>query len=109
MVAPAESNAGEDAPVGDSIIPAGLVQSDGESAKPYLTSPGSVNIRSGPGPDYPIIGTLNPDTELPIVGRNANGTWWQIDITGATGWVANEVVQAHDTKTVPVVSAPPTP
>ena len=38
-----------------------------------------------------------------------NGTWWQIDITGATGWVANEVVQASDTKTVPVVSAPPTP
>ncbi|HRV96802.1 MAG TPA: SH3 domain-containing protein [Anaerolineae bacterium] len=109
VVAPAESNAGEDAPVGDSIIPAGLVQSDGESAEPYLTSPGSVNIRSGPGPDYPIIGTLNPDTELPIVGRNANGTWWQIDITGATGWVANEVVQASDTKTVPVVSAPPTP
>ncbi|MCB0191342.1 MAG: SH3 domain-containing protein [Anaerolineae bacterium] len=105
VIAP-ESNAGEGTTIGDSVIQAGL-ESGSEAGNAYLTSPGSVNIRSGPGSEYPIIGTLNPNTEMPIVGRNADATWWQIDITGSsTGWVANTVVQADYTKNVPVVEAP---
>ncbi|MCB0209295.1 MAG: SH3 domain-containing protein [Anaerolineae bacterium] len=106
VIAQPESNADEGATAGDSVIQAGLETSP-EATNASLISPGSVNIRSGPGPEYPIIGTLNPNTEMPIVGRNADATWWQIDITGSTtGWVANTVVQADYTKNVPVVEAP---
>jgi len=41
--------------------------------------------------------------EYPIVGRNSDRTWWQIDLGGgATGWVSAYYVTARDTQNVPV-------
>ncbi len=78
--------------------------------EPQLTAPGSVNIRSGPGVNYTVIGTLNANTAMAVTGRNAEGSWWQIRITSdTTGWVAGSVVQASHTGQVPVVDAPPPP
>ncbi len=87
--------------------PAPVTQSVNE---PQLIAPGPVNIRSGPGINYAVLGTLNADTPVPIVGRNADTSWWQIKISGdATGWVSNAVVSASNTEGVPVTqaSAPP--
>jgi uncharacterized protein YraI len=83
----------------------------GQSAnRPNLVAPGAVNIRSGPGLNYAVIGTLNANITMPIVGRNADATWWQIEITNGTiGWVSNAVVSASNTGGVPVVEAPPPP
>ena len=68
-----------------------------------LVAPGPVNIRSGPGTDYEIIGTLNANTAMPIVGRNSDASWWQIKIAeGTTGWVAASVVSASNTVNVPL-------
>lgn len=76
-----------------------------------LVAPGSVNIRSGPGLNYAVIGTLNADTPVPIVGRNGQASWWQIKISGSdnTGWVSNSVVGASNTGEVPVVEASASP
>lgn len=72
----------------------------------HLLAPASVNIRSGPGPDYAVIGTLNAETTVPIVGRAATGDWWQIRISAEErGWVSAEVVSAYATESVPVVQA----
>jgi hypothetical protein len=77
---------------------------------PNLVAPGAVNIRSGPGINYTIIGTLNADTLMPIVGRNADASWWQIKIANdTTGWVSAAVVSASNTEGVPVVEAPSPP
>lgn len=79
-----------------------------QSIKPQLVAPGPVNIRSGPGLNYTVIGTLNPDTAMPVVGRNHNASWWQIEITNGTiGWVSGAVVNATGTVNVPVVEASP--
>lgn len=59
VVDPAESNAGEGAAVGDSIIEAGLVQSGGQNAAPYLVSPALST--SAPAP-APIIRSSVPST-----------------------------------------------
>jgi hypothetical protein len=78
--------------------------------EPQLIAPGAVNIRSGPGLNYDVIGTLNANTAMPVVGRNSQGTWWQIKTPDDTrGWVANSVVNATDTGSVPVAQAPPAP
>ncbi len=75
-----------------------------------LVAPGAVNIRSGPGINYSVIGTLNANTTMPIVGRNADSSWWQIKITnGNTGWVSDAVVEAGNTGGVPQVDAPTPP
>jgi uncharacterized protein YraI len=77
---------------------------------PNLVAPGAVNIRSGPGLNYTIIGTLNADTLMPVVGRNADASWWQIKIANDTrGWVSDAVVSASNTEGVPAVEAPPPP
>ena len=68
-----------------------------------LVSPGPVNIRSGPGLDYEVIGTLNANTTMSIIGRNGDASWWQIAIAdGITGWVSGSVVNATNTDNVPV-------
>ncbi|MBN1218015.1 MAG: SH3 domain-containing protein [Anaerolineae bacterium] len=77
---------------------------------PNLVSPGAVNIRSGPGLNYTVMGTLNANTAMPIVGRNGDASWWQIEITnGAVGWVSDAVVSTSNTGDVPMVESPAPP
>jgi len=69
-----------------------------------------VNIRSGPDTAYPVIGTLLPDSSLPVIGQNETGTWWQVrQEDGTPGWVSDSVVEASDVTGVPIVTAPSLP
>ncbi|RME78261.1 MAG: SH3 domain-containing protein [Chloroflexi bacterium] len=78
--------------------------------QPELVAPGPVNIRSGPGLNYSVIGRLNPNTTAAIVGRNTDASWWQIKITDDRfGWVSNSVVSARNTENVPLAQAPAPP
>jgi hypothetical protein len=84
------------------------VQADTDQAE--LVAPGSVNIRSGPGLSYSVIGSLAANTPLPIIGRNADTSWWQIRMTNnELGWVSYSVTSAANTDQVPVVEAPAPP
>lgn len=71
----------------------------------------ALNVRSGPGTDYPIITALTLGTTCPIVGRNAISTWWDIRCAnGVTGWVSGPlVVVTGSTANVPVVNVNPPP
>ncbi|MBK8046520.1 MAG: SH3 domain-containing protein [Anaerolineales bacterium] len=66
------------------------------------------NLRGGPGTDYPVVGTVLPDTVLTLTGRNAEGTWYQL--TGEV-WIAAFLVgNAPALDTLPIVqtaAAPP--
>lgn len=80
------------------------------AAEPQLVAPGPVNIRSGPGLNYNVIGTLNANTAMPIAGRNADASWWQITMPNdVRGWVSNAVVSASNTQGVAAADAPPAP
>lgn len=75
--------------------------------EPQLIAPGTVNIRSGPGTNYAVIGALNANTPVKVIGRNGAASWWQVEITpGSMGWVASSVVSASDADNVPVVEVP---
>jgi hypothetical protein len=58
----------------------------------------NLNIRTGPGLNYPIIGTIDPNVELRVIpqhndlnGIMATGSfWWYIEIFGLQGWVAED-------------------
>jgi len=52
----------------------------------------NVNMRSGPGTENAIIGRVPQRTPVSVVGRNALGTWWQINYGQITGWVSAEFV-----------------
>jgi hypothetical protein len=78
--------------------------------KPQLIAPGSVNIRSGPGLTYEVIGSLKANAPMPIVGRTAAGGWWQINTPNEVlGWVSNAVVSVSNIESVPLVEAPAPP
>lgn len=74
-----------------------------------------LNVRSGPGTQYDIIGRLAANTDVEIVGQNSAGTWWYIvypNAVGERGWVAAEYVPSSNAALVPLVEAPtatPTP
>ena len=77
---------------------------------PQVVSSIIVNIRSGPGTNYPVIGSLPPGNPLVAVGRNEQGNWWQVQLgEGAVGWVAGSVVEAKDVGGISVAQAPPPP
>ena len=70
----------------------------------------TLNLRQGPGTNYPVVGKLTQGTQAAIIGRNAAGDWYQVRPTdGSTGWVtgAPTLVQVTgDLTAVPIVSAP---
>jgi len=77
---------------------------------PQVVSSSTVNIRSGPGINYPVIGSLPPGNPLVVVGRNEQGSWWQIQFSeGAVGWVAGSVVETKDVGGISIAQAPPPP
>jgi hypothetical protein len=78
-----------------------------------LVGSGLVNLRTGPGVEYPLVAQLGPNIPVAIVGRNPEGTWYQICcVNGSSVWVAKEHVDAvNDTTSTVLVLAesPPTP
>ncbi len=80
---------------------------------PTVTATVIANVRSGPGTDYDIVGSLSLGQTATIVGRNDAYTWWYIDYPGVAGnraWIAGSVVtSACVPSVVQVVAAPPLP
>lgn len=52
-----------------------------------IISPGTWNVRKGPGTSYGTLSTVKQGTELPYVSTAGNG-WIQVEINGTTGWVS---------------------
>jgi len=72
----------------------------------------NVSVRSGPGEAFEVIGILPAGGSAAIIGRTADGAWWQIqgdNIQGGQGWAPADRVEARNTAAVPVVTPPPTP
>jgi uncharacterized protein YraI len=51
-----------------------------------------VNVRSGPGTGFDVIGVLVPGDTADILGSTENDEWLQINLDGEEGWVAYFVV-----------------
>jgi len=72
-----------------------------------------LNVRTGPGTAYPIIGGLSLGDAVEIVGKNAAGDWLQITYPAggeSQGWIAAAYVDLTGSLAeVAEVSAPPLP
>ena len=72
-----------------------------------------VNVRKGPDYTYDILGQLPKGQTAPVLGKNANATWWQIRWAAAAdgvGWVIGQLTQVSgDTAAISVAAAPPAP
>jgi hypothetical protein len=66
-----------------------------------------LNVRSGPGTSYDLLGRLNAGQSAPVTGKSADEHWWQITFEGRSGWVYAPLAQFEgDQDSVPVASVP---
>lgn len=69
-----------------------------------------INVRGGPGGDYPIVGVLIAGQQVPALGRSFGGMWIQIIYPGGpdgVAWVYSPLVELIGS--LPIVEPPATP
>jgi len=80
---------------------------------PQISVSKVVNVRSGPGTLYRVIGQAKPGQKYNITGKNKKGDWWQIDFGGKQGWIIDKLVakegQLDTVQVVAKIPPPPTP
>ncbi len=75
-----------------------------------------VNIRSGPGTTYSLLGSEQAGKVYRVTGKSPDGAWWQIDYNGSSAWVFGQLVAVTGGEAVaiaqnipPAPTAPPPP
>jgi hypothetical protein len=69
-----------------------------------------INVRSGPGTEYPKVGVLLNRQQVPALGATPGGSWVQIvypGVEGGVAWVYAPLVRLDGI--LPIVEPPPTP
>ncbi|MCL4870966.1 MAG: SH3 domain-containing protein [Anaerolineae bacterium] len=93
------------------IIPSAAIASlpvlDGgtpPSSTPMATvATGALNVRTGPGVNYSIITAIHQGTTVTLLGRNGNGSWVKVRLSGGSeGWVNASLI----TPTVAIATLP---
>jgi hypothetical protein len=81
---------------------------------PSALAKADLEVRSGPGDAYDLLGFLPQGAVAEIVSRDRTGQWWQIKTSLAPaglGWIeaGPEFAEAGNTANLPIALAPPTP
>jgi uncharacterized protein YraI len=81
---------------------------------PAATAVDYINVRSGPGTYYPVLGVAAPGATAEVTGRSPDNLWWQVkladpNLNGGFGWVSDGYVTTQNADAVPVVQTPPIP
>ncbi len=57
----------------------------------------TINVRAGPSTENAVVTTLEPGTEVRVLGRNSDGSWINIQLEdGTEGWVAEELLDIQE-------------
>jgi uncharacterized protein YraI len=65
-----------------------------------------INVRSGPGIYFTLLGQINQNQPIQIIGVDASGEWYAIhypDGPEGHGWVTSEYIQASGTENLPII------
>ncbi|MBN1439086.1 MAG: hypothetical protein JW929_06725 [Anaerolineales bacterium] len=76
---------------------------------PTATLTANTNCRRGASTDHEIVTFLRDGQTAPIVGRNADGTWWLVQVPGTAVrcWVWGQLTETRgDLNGVPFVESP---
>ena len=64
------------------------------SAATLATATTSLNIRTGPGPEYPVIGAIPDKGQATVTGCITGSLWCQITYKGRQGWAYSQYLTA---------------
>ncbi len=85
------------------------------TAKPdeqSLTASQNVNVRSGPGTQYPVYKLMLGGERAKLLGVSTDGAYYAVDmpiVSPSTGWVDVNFATVTSTEGLPVLETPPTP
>lgn len=77
-----------------------------------VIAPDGVNLRSGPGTNYPVVGTAPFDATGKLAGISEDGQWYAAILQPAPlqlGWVSARLIAVTNGENLPVLPTPPTP
>jgi hypothetical protein len=71
----------------------------------------TLNVRSGPGTNYAVVGTLKKGAAVTVVGRSADSKWAKLSFSDvAEAWASAQYLSFNiDFAGAPVAKAPPAP
>ncbi len=80
-----------------------------------VVSGDQINLRSGPGTQYELLGEIDLGKTVELVGRSKDNNWWQIKYPAAednTAWIYTQYVltnfdPADAERRLPAIEAPP--
>lgn len=66
-----------------------------------------LNMRQGPGVNFPVLLILNAGNTVPIIGRLGDNSWWQVRSGSTIGWVFADITDVFGScGAVPIVLPP---
>jgi uncharacterized protein YgiM (DUF1202 family) len=89
-----------------------VVSAPAQPEPPVPVAPGAVlNLRSGPGFNFPVTGTVYQGLRVTAVGRNAASTWIKVRLSdGQEGWIGAQYVQlSTPINNLPIMDGTTTP
>lgn len=82
----------------------GVVVADNAFADPFsVTANGGLNVRSGPGSTYRVLGTVGTGAKVDSTGAAQNG-WIPITYQGQQGWVSQQYLKADSSGALQVTA-----
>ncbi len=66
-----------------------------------------LNVRDTPSTSGNVVTKINQNEVYPVVGSNADKSWWQINVNGVVGWVFARFVTVSGAGSVPVSGSTP--
>jgi uncharacterized repeat protein (TIGR01451 family) len=75
-----------------------MVEEVVEETYTALVTVDNLNMREGPGTDFPIAGTVAADQTVTIYSRNEDGSWWYaccIEGSDRPGWVSADLAEPN--------------
>jgi uncharacterized protein YraI len=66
-------------------------------AQTAVTATTDLNVRAGPGPQYPVVGVLNASETATLDGCAQGSKWCQITLNGQPGWAYSDYLTSEFT------------
>jgi uncharacterized protein YraI len=61
----------------------------------FTVNSGTVNVRSGPGTTYAVVGKVSQGQQFDITAKSPDNGWWQFTYNGQPAWVTTDLVSAN--------------
>ena len=81
------------------------------AAMAEVRTTGNVNLRTGPGLDYEIVGSVAPDVQLEYLGEKSTDErgvdWYLVDYRGGESWISSRYCELIDEESATLIAYDP--